>query len=573
MAQTPAFIRLLREAPPRDSFWLLVLMLLSRLTEGVGILMLVPILDSLQGQAGVSSFSAGFKDMLAAIGLNGSTGVLLALFVAIVLLRSLLVYVQLTLANRYQYTVVNKLRRRLFGQLLYAEWRWTSQARASDHASVLTAGISRIGVGLNQLINLAANLASMVAYGVTAFILSWKVTLVALLCGGIVHVLLVGHRRRALSLGNDLNAANRAVQAGVQEGLAGIRLTKILRNESRHLARFTDVVQKLRDQQTSFVASTNLAQMFLQIGSAVLLAALLYLGIKYWAVPLSTLLIIVVVFARLIPMFSTVQQCWYHWQHAVPALAELDNVLAESAAAAEPEIDASITPVEMHDEIELDDISVTYAGRTRPALNRVSVRMRARTTIAITGPSGAGKSSLADVLMALLEADRGSLKIDGKTVSGSDRHRWRRSVAYVQQDAFLFNDSVRANLLWANPDIGQAELDAALSSAAADFVHDLPDGLDTVVGDGGVRLSGGERQRIALARALIGRPTLLILDEATSALDPENEALVRRAIGRLHGDLTVVMIGHRIADLDQVDQILRIDKGKVTSEQVGKVAA
>lgn len=573
MAQTPAFIRLLREAPPQDTFWLMLLMLLSRLTEGIGILMLVPILDSLQDKANASSFSAGFSAMLAAIGLQGSTAMLLALFVALVILRSLLVFVQLTLANRYQYTVINGLRRRLFGRLLFAEWRWTSQTRASDNASILTAGVGRIGVGLNQLISLAANLASMLAYGATAFILSWKVTLVAVLCGGIVHLLLAQHRRHALLLGNDLNIANRAVQGSVQEGLAGIRLTKILRNETRHLAKFADVIQKLRDQQTSFVTSTNLAHMFMQIGSAAFLAALLYFGITYWAVPLSTLLIIVVVFGRLIPMFATVQQCWHHWQHAVPALAELDNVLAESAAAAEPESDEAMVPLEMHEAIELDDVSVTYAGRTRPALKSVSVIMLARTTVAIIGPSGAGKSSLADILMALLEPDSGALKIDGKVVTGADRHRWRRSVAYVQQDAFLFNDSVRANLLWANPDIGQMQLDAALSAAAADFVHDLPDGLDTLVGDGGVRLSGGERQRIALARALIGKPSLLILDEATSALDPENEALVRRAIARLHGDLTVVMIGHRLAEIDQVDQILRVDKGIVTSERMGKVAA
>lgn len=573
MAQPPAFIRLLREAPPHDTFWLMLLMLLSRLTEGIGILMLVPILDSFEKKDAVSGFSAAFTTKLESIGIPVSTGILLALFVALVVFRSVLVFAQLTLANRYQYTVINRLRRRLFRQLLFAEWRWTAQASVSDLTSILTAAISRIGIGLNQLISLAANLASLLVYGLTAFILSWEVTLAAALCGGVVHLLLVEHRRRALTLGNDLNSANRAVQSNIQEGLTGIRLIKILRNESRHLAGFADVIQRVQDQQTNFVTSTNLAQMLLQIGSAVLLAALLYFGMTYWAVPLATLLIIVVVFGRVLPMFSTVQQCWHHWQHAVPALADLDAVLAQSKAAAEPIVDAPVLPLGMNESIELDGVSITYEGRDHPALESVSVILKACTTIAIIGPSGAGKSSLADILMALLEPDRGTLKVDGKTVTGSDRHRWRRSVAYVQQDAFLFNNSVRANLLWANPEVSQAEIDAALSSAAADFVHDLPKGLDTFVGDGGIRLSGGERQRIALARALIGRPSLLILDEPTSALDPENEALIRRAIARLHGELTIVMIGHRLAEMQQIDQILRVVKGAVTSEQVGKVAA
>jgi ATP-binding cassette, subfamily C, bacterial len=573
MAQSSAFVRLLREAPLRDTISLMLLMLLSRLTEGVGILMLVPIIDSLRDGGNASGFSASFDNALAFIGLDGSIGVLLALFVALVTIRSVLVYAQQYQANRFQYAVIDGLRRRCFAQLLSAEWRWTSQARASDHASLLTTGIGRIGVGLNQLIGLTTNLASMGAYGAVALMLSWKLTLVAVLCGGFIHLLLARHRRHALLLGTDLSVANRAVQSSVQEGLAGIRLTKILRNETRHLAYFTSVVEQVRRQQINFLTSTNMAQMFMQIFSAVFLAALLYVGINWWAVPLSALLAMVVVFARLIPMFSAFQQSWHHWLHAVPALAELDTVLTQSAEAAEPPNDATATPLEMRDAIELDAVSFTYKSRNRPALKSVTLTITARTTSAIIGPSGAGKSSLADVLMALIEPDSGTMKIDGTIVTGRDRHRWRRSVAYVQQDSFLFNDSVLANLLWANPDVSSAEIDNALSAAAADFVHELPEGLDSIVGDGGVRLSGGERQRIALARALIGKPSLLILDEATSALDPDNEALVRRAIARLHGNLTVVMIGHRLADLDQVDQIITVEKGKVTSQRVQKVAA
>lgn len=573
MGQPSAFIRLLREAPLRDTLALFSLMLLARLTEGIGILMLVPILDSLRGGDAPSAFSTWFGSVLARVGLQGSIGVLLLLFVALVTVRSLLVFAQQIRSTRYQHEVIDGLRRRCFGQLLAAEWHWTSQARATDHASILTAGIGRIGVGLNQLIALAANLASMIAYGAAALILSWKVTLFAALCGGAAHLLLARHRRHALLLGDELGAANRAVQASVQEGLAGIRLTKILRNETRHLASFSAVIEQLRHQQLSFAASSNLAQLLVQIGSAVLLAGLLFVGILWWAVPLSTLLTIVLVFARLIPMFSAIQQGWHHWLHAVPALAELDALIEASAGAAEPLSGSTIVPLEMQDAIELEDVSVTYGGRTQPALDAVSIRIAARTTTAIVGPSGAGKSSLADVLMALLEPDKGTMRIDGLRVTGSDRHRWRRSVSYVQQDAFLFNDSVRANLLWSHPNTSEAEIETALSAAAADFVHALPEGIDTIVGDGGVRLSGGERQRIALARALIGKPSLLILDEATSALDPENEALVRRATAGLHGNLTVVMIGHRLADLDQVDQILRIDDGKVTVEAVREITA
>jgi ATP-binding cassette subfamily C protein len=127
----------------------------------------------------------------------------------------------------------------------------------------------------------------------------------------------------------------------------------------------------------------------------------------------------------------------------------------------------------------------------------------------------------------------------------------------------LFHESVRDNLLWASPNASEAELNFALTTAAADFVFALPDGLNTIVGDGGVRLSGGERQRIALARALLCAPTLLILDEATSALDPANEAAIRLAIANLRGNMTIILIGHRLAMLDQADQVIELWDGQI----------
>jgi len=150
-------------------------------------------------------------------------------------------------------------------------------------------------------------------------------------------------------------------------------------------------------------------------------------------------------------------------------------------------------------------------------------------------------------------------------LTGARRHAWRQSVAYVPQEVFLFHDSIRNNLLWGWPQASETDLRLALQRAAADFVFDLPRGLETLVGDGGVRLSGGERQRLALARALLRRPSLLILDEATSALDRDNEARVRAAIEHLHGDLTLVLIGHRLATLEHADQVVVLEAGRVTA--------
>ena len=200
------------------------------------------------------------------------------------------------------------------------------------------------------------------------------------------------------------------------------------------------------------------------------------------------------------------------------------------------------------------------------AVDGLSLDLKRGETLGLVGESGAGKSTLADVLMGLIAPDSGTLCVDGSEITGPARMRWRASVAYVPQDAFLFHDSIRRNLLWAKPDASDDELHQALTRAAADFVLQLPKGLDTMVGDGGVLLSGGERQRIALARALLKRPALLILDEATSALDRGNETRIRQAIENLHGDLTVVIIGHRLATLEHADQVVVLAQGRVKAQ-------
>ena len=167
----------------------------------------------------------------------------------------------------------------------------------------------------------------------------------------------------------------------------------------------------------------------------------------------------------------------------------------------------------------------------------------------------------------MLGPDRGTVTIDGAVLDAAAQRAWRGQVAYIDQDPLLLAATLRDNLRWAAPRVSDAQLWAALEqAAAAGFVRALPDGLDTRLGDGGRRLSGGERQRLMLARALLRAPQLLILDEATSALDAENEAAIAAALGRLRGQMTIVLIAHRGALLDLADQVIRLENGHMVDE-------
>jgi ATP-binding cassette subfamily C protein len=162
--------------------------------------------------------------------------------------------------------------------------------------------------------------------------------------------------------------------------------------------------------------------------------------------------------------------------------------------------------------------------------------------------------------------------VDGKPLSPERLKSWREQIGYVTQDTFLFNDSVRANLLWARPEASEEEIWRTLKlAAAAGFVSELPDGLETILGDRGVRLSGGERQRLALARALLREPSLLILDEATSALDSENERRIQKAIEGLHGRMTILIITHRLSTIRGADIIHMLERGRLVESGSWKV--
>lgn len=555
---------------------LFFLMLLVAVTEGVGIVLFVPFLGWLSGDTSLPGFVQAIWKVFSFFGFSQSAAGVLLAFVLLVLLRSLIQLARDRLSVKLQHEVVDALRLACFTALLRVEWSWLIQNRKSDQSNLLLTNINRVGVGLQFGLALMVSSVTVIVYVVTAFAISWRMTLLVLCNGGLLFAIVSAQRHTVLSMGQKVSEANRALHASVQEALAGIKLTKILRNEQRHLALFKDHLKTVRQQHVAFVSNASVSRVFFQVGGAVLLGTMLYLGLTHWQTPIPELLTLVLIFSRLIPLFMAGQQQYLHCMHSLPALKETRLLMTECQQAAEP-VAVSTSVLLVNRAIELKGVSFSYENRDAHALKQISVTFPARTTTAIMGPSGSGKSTLADVLMGLLVPQTGEMWVDSILVTGEARIRWRHSVAYVPQEIFLFHDTIRQNLLWGRPQSTDAELFDALHSASAGFVTQLPQGLDTVVGDGGSRLSGGERQRIALARALLSKPSLLILDEATSALDVENEAHIRAAIENLHGDLTVVIIGHRLMTLEHADQVLVLKEGMIikhgTWQEINAVSA
>jgi len=220
----------------------------------------------------------------------------------------------------------------------------------------------------------------------------------------------------------------------------------------------------------------------------------------------------------------------------------------------------------LKDRISLDSVSFSYGDRAESelVLKDVSLDIERGSMTAFVGSSGAGKSTLVDLIPRLRDATSGSVTFDGTPVTEFELRSLRRKIGFMTQDALMFADTIRANLLFGlERDVTEAEIDEALDAAYCGFARELPEGIETDIGDRGVRLSGGQRQRLALARVLLEDPDILILDEPTSALDSESEQFIQKALLRLHGIKTVIVIAHRLSTVQHADQVLVLESGVI----------
>lgn len=555
--------RRVRRLAPRVA----VLQLAAALTEGVGLILLVPMLGLVAD--GAAGSAAGLAGRLAAIGLPAELPRLLALFVILVAVRAMLVMWRNRAVLELELTLVNGLRRRAWRALLGADWRMLSGLRRSEQASLLISNLDRVGLGINQLLIASTTVVTLLALGLAALAIAPLFALGAGVSGLLVLAAYRGLRQRAAQLGEALGDLWNRLHARIGESLAALRTIKVLGAEAQAEAAVMDDFARLGEARHAYLRGTAIGQLLLQTGGAAALALLVWLALEQWRLPLATILPMVALFARVLPLLGTLQEAWQQWLHARPALAAAHALIAAAAAAREAQLPPGPLPP-LERTIALHGVRVWFAGQPAPALDRVSLVIPAGSILALTGPSGAGKSTLADVLAGLIAPDSGTLALDGRPLDPAGQRAWRQAVAYVEQDPMVLAASVRDNLLWGAGQADDASLWATLADAAAqDFVRDLPDGLDSRLGDGGRQLSGGERQRLMLARALLRDPRLLILDEATSALDPANEAAVAQALARLRGRMTIVLIAHRGTLTGLADQVVQLDSGHLVDESAG----
>ena len=535
-------------------------------TEGTGVLLVIPLLGSIglavdEGPTG--GIAARIESWFSAVGLQPTLGTVLIVFLIVSSGHALLYRAYQLLNPVLEQRFGLALRQRLFAAIVRADWAFLTRQRMTHLVHATTHEVDRATAAAYQVFTFATGLVVTGVYVAIAFRLSPGLTTVVGL-GGFALLWSLRHATRHSGALGDVYREATATQFQIaSESLNGLKVTRSLGAEARTLDRFAQQARKRADSYLDTLRSFARSKMTLDVSSALMITMLLFVAIRLFALQGAGLLMLIFVFSRVMPRIMMLQAAAQIISVNMPSFMNVLRLVQDCEANAEPpSTERSARRVVRG--LRVDNVSYSYASQDREVLKAISLAVPAGRITAIVGASGAGKSTLADLLIGLLRPTAGTLSIDDRTLQDSEVAAWRRAIGYVPQDGFLFHDTVRQNLLWAKPDATDDEMWRALErAAAAGFLRDRAEGLDTVVGDRGVRLSGGERQRLALARALLTAPDLLVLDEATSSLDPVNEQLILDAVRGLRGSVTTVIITHRLAAIRDAEVIHVLEDGRV----------
>ncbi len=545
-----------------------LIMTFTSLTEGLGVALLFPILQvagfNLANQGHVGHYTGEVRNLLVHSGLSPSLwlATLLLIFMLLMALRSLFSRVQSVLTFRTVLTYELALSRRLYQAIINADWLFLVRRRSSDFTHALTAELTRVATCTYLLIGTVSNAILALVYIAIALKLSAGMTSLVLATGAVL--LLVSRRwmRAVHASGTAVSESVSEVYASATEHLQNLKAMKFYDAQNSDLAMFSSLQSSALQQSLESTRSQAAAAFWFEAGSLMVLGGIIFASLQILNVAPASILLLLAVFTRLIPRLAAGQSQLQAFLSELPAFENLMTIYRECVANAEVPGAAGPGPSLAH-EIRLERVGFRYDAQRPKVLEDLSLTIAAGKVTAIVGSSGAGKSTVADLVNGLLSPLTGRVLVDGVELTPQSARAWRRHVGYVAQDTVLFHDTVRANLRWAKPEASEDEMRESLSLAAAEFVFELPQGLDTTVGDRGMLLSHGQRQRIALARALLRKPGLLILDEATSSLDLDNEKRILDAIEHLQGRTTVLLIAHRVSAIQRAEMIYVIENGRV----------
>jgi subfamily B ATP-binding cassette protein MsbA len=532
--------------------------------------LVVPIFDQAfaHGGAHAAETPFGLQRLIPASGLAAWRMIAL-LLIGFTIVKGIAEYFSTYLMAYIGQSSILRLRQELYGHVLSQSAAFFERHRTNYLVSRLISSAAAIEAAVTHTLrDMLREGFILIAFLCASFYVSWRLTLGSLLIAPPVIALTMRFGSSLRKLARESFEGNKRLTDTAQEALANQSILKAYRAEAREQSRFAKVAQRVLRANLRSASISGMSPPIIELIGVLFIAALLFFAereIRLHRMDQAQFILFLILLLRSYDPMRKLSRLQNSMSQALAAARHVWEVMDEHAEIKEKPNAIELPPLQQ--QIEFRDVHFGYGDESRAVLRGINLTVPAGKLVALVGQSGGGKSTLTKLLPRFHDPTSGAVLWDGIDLRDARVASLRKQLALVTQETVLFNDTVRYNITYGRPDATDQQLhDAARTALAHDFIVELPDGYDTIIGERGIFLSGGQRQRLAIARAVLIDAPVLILDEATSALDAESEQLVQRAIGNLIQDRTTMVIAHSLSTVRRADLIVVIERGQIIEQ-------
>ena len=548
---------------------IIILGFLASLAEGIGITLMIPLLKSIESNTFQAAAHEGLINLIQRpfliLSPKDRVAIIAVAITVAILIKNALFYTNKALFSWFNQEVGNQLRGKIFQQLLNIQYTYFQKKDSGELFNLLATESWQVSRALEILLNIIISLCTLIVFTILLLLMSWHLMVLIIILNFLISVIVQKVTNQAKNLGTQAVKLNSQLSALMYEGLIGMQTIRAFGRENYEQKRFETALGHIKKIFWKLELLYGLVDPLHESLSTLLVIGVLLFSLLRNPSAISAILTFMFMLYRLQPHIKLIDS---YRVNLLATEGAIDAVSGFITSKNKPYPVLGYLPFSgLKEGIAFQSVSFYYPECNLPALKKISLQIPSGQTTALVGPSGAGKSTLINLVCRFYEAMEGEIKVDGVSLQALNRQQWREQIAIVSQDIHIFSATIRENIAYGRLDASEDEIiTAARQAHAHEFISQLELGYGTPVGNRGLRLSGGQRQRLALARAIIRNPEILILDEATNALDTLSENFIQEALARFSDQRTAIVIAHRLSTIEKADQIIVLNQGEIEEQ-------